>query len=419
MSATAGTRRESTLEYGVGDTELRADRLQKAIRHAPEFDLVVADASWTWTQRLFTPLAALGVRVLLLEICDWQNALIQRKRLPDWFSRRSLCGPNLWRQSIILPPGWMKSYPRIGMRPIAAAVRRWRAHVGPRPNLTLAISYPQYIELHRQLLPDQLIYYNMDDYGCYWPRHAQETARLERDAVSRANLTIACAIERAKALRRNVAGAADRVIHLPHGAPDQSIAVAPVHRAADAPADLSPWPKPYLGFVGSLEDRLDWRLLGDLARRFDTGTVVLIGRPPKLRSDQAWADECRQTLALPNVAALGWRSQDEIGRYVASFDVGLIPYLVEHPFNRVSSPTKLMDYMASTRPVVTTALPECALYDRWFDVAHSRAAFVDAVARIVAAGGDDGRATQRWHHARAGTWQNRAQTLWSEFFQRN
>ena len=31
---------------------------------------------------------------------------------------------------------------------------------------------------------------------------------------------------------------------------------------------------------------------------------------------------------------LGWKSQAEIGRYSAPFDVCLIPYRADHPFNR-------------------------------------------------------------------------------------
>jgi hypothetical protein len=73
----------------------------------------------------------------------------------------------------------------------------------------------------------------------------------------------------------------------------------------------------------------------------------------------------------------------------------LIPYLEDHPFNLVCCPTKIMDYMATGRPIVSTALPECQLYGNLFDVAETRGEFLAAVARIVAEGSDDGRSALR------------------------
>jgi hypothetical protein len=89
---------------------------------------------------------------------------------------------------------------------------------------------------------------------------------------------------------------------------------------------------------------------------------------------------------------------------MAAFDVCLIPYRVDHPFNRAACPTKIMDYMASTRPIVSTALPECRLYVDHFSVASNACGFVEAVGRIVAEGSYDGRARARWNLARESTW---------------
>jgi hypothetical protein len=62
-----------------------------------------------------------------------------------------------------------------------------------------------------------------------------------------------------------------------------------------------------------------------------------------------------------------------------------------------------MDYMATGRPVVTTALPECRLYAELFDVAETPGEFVDHVRRLVADGSDDGRSGLRHAWAEANT----------------
>lgn len=369
------------------------------------FDLVVADASWTWTERLFTPLADLGPRVLLIKACDWRNALQQQRPARDWLCPRRRLAPALWEQTIVLPPGWMKTYPRLGMRPVSWAIREWRRELGePRP-LVLAISYPHYLYLYDRVRPEALVYYNMDDYGLYWRSRQRDVQSLERRAVREADLSIFCAKIRAEALREAVPEAAERVIHLPHGAPASAIRSAPQHEPAVPPDDLARLPRPLLGFVGSLGDRLDWTLLEHVAQEFPHGSVVLIGQSPEPRPREAWYRDYERAVALPNVHRIGWRTQAEIGQYNAAFDVCLIPYRVDHPFNHVACPTKVMDYMATSRPVVTTAVPECSLYSHLFQVAETPAAFVGAIRDVVARGSNDGKAALRWEAARSATWE--------------
>jgi hypothetical protein len=70
-----------------------------------------------------------------------------------------------------------------------------------------------------------------------------------------------------------------------------------------------------------------------------------------------------------------------------------------------------MDYMATSRPVVTTPVPECRLYAHLFEVAETADAFVGAVRKVVDAGSDDGRAPMRWEAARSSTWERAAATM--------
>ncbi len=369
------------------------------------YDWVIADAGWTWTERLFAPLAGMGQGVLLLDVIDWGNAWRQRRPLADCIGRIVKRGPGLWRSGLALPPGWMKRAPRLGMRPISGLVRRWRRRESASRPLVMVAAYPHYEVLADLIKPDRLIYYNMDDYTLYWPHRAEQIARLEESIVARADLSIVCANLRAEELSRRVPSAADRIWHCPHGAPASAIPAAPQSRPAPAPSDMADCPRPFLGFVGSLEDRLDWGLLDRLAAEFATGTVVLIGRPPE--GEGPW----KALRERENVRFLGWRDQNEIGRYNACFDVCLIPYRVDHPFNRACCPTKIMDYMATTRPVVTTPLPECRLYGDLFHVAEGADAFVTAVRAIVESGSDDGWARARWEHTHAHTWERVAASV--------
>ncbi len=362
------------------------------------FSLAVADAGWFTTENLFLELDRPGVSLLLLKCLDYLNG--HRKGLYPWSSpcRLRRRGENVWERQLLLPSGWMKSYPRIGMRPIARAIRRWRGQLADPGRLALVMTYPHYLHLKEQLRPDVSIYYNVDDYTLYWPRQAARITALEHALVREADLTLCVSRLRASELRAAVPEAADRIHHEPHGAPTPFLAARPLGTPAAAPGDLASLPRPILGYIGSLEDRVDWELMDRLALRFPQASIVVLGRrtPP---GPESWRSACERFLARPNVHAIGWRGQDQLPAYSQAFDVALIPYLIDHPFNRACCPTKIMDAMAATRPIVSTAIPECLLHAERFDVAETHAQFLDAVASILARGSDDGRAEARYRHA--------------------
>ena len=154
-----------------------------------------------------------------------------------------------------------------------------------------------------------------------------------------------------------------------------------------------------IGYVGTLEDRVDWGLITRISETNPRASIVLVGRPGP-DGDSPWQSERAACLAHPNVHAIGWRSQSSIDAYNRSFDLGLIPYRVDHPFNLACCPTKIMDYMAAGRPVVATDLPECRLYSHLFDVVEP-GDFAEAVRVRLASGPDDGQAGLRLDHAQA------------------
>ncbi len=194
---------------------------------------------------------------------------------------------------------------------------------------------------------------------------------LERAAVLAADVTVCVSRSARDELIATIPEAAERIHHVPHGAPTPFLADAPLERPAQPPADLARLSRPYLGYVGSLEDRVDWELLGKLSRDFPEASIVVVGRVRDATSEPWW-EACSRFLARPNVHALGWRPQAEIARYYQAFDVCLIPYQIDHPFNRACNPTKIMDAMGSGRPIVATAIPECRLHAERFHVVDER-----------------------------------------------
>ena len=367
--------------------------------------LAVADINWFTTESLFQELDHPSVSILALRCMDYLNGL--RRGIYPW--SRS-CQPRAWpRNSVtrdmILPSGWMKRFPRLGMRPIARAVRTFWDKAGPGTRRGLVLTYPHYQYLRDQLDPDLTLYYNIDDYSLYWPRHVDEVRRLERQLVVRSDATVCVARYRADELRAAVPQAEGKIQHIPHGTPRAFLADQPNHRPAPAPEDVAHLPRALLGYVGSIGPRVDWHLMRRLADAFPRASVVVVGQEPAFGPNHGkpWFVPWMEFACRPNVHPVGWRTQADLPRYYQALDVILIPYAVDDPFNRASSPTKIADGLGSTRPIVATAIPECRLYEHLFDVAEDTDAFLSAVDSLIARGSDDGRAGLRHNHARANT----------------
>ena len=139
-----------------------------------------------------------------------------------------------------------------------------------------------------------------------------------------------------------------------------------------------------------------------LSRTFAEASFIVVGRV-KNHVDEPWWDACSRFLSRPNVHALGWRAQESLAGYYHAFDVTLIPYRLDHAFNRVCNPTKIMDAMGSGRPIVATAIPECRLHSERMDVPETGDEFVAVVAKILGQQSDDGRAGLRHAYALANT----------------
>jgi teichuronic acid biosynthesis glycosyltransferase TuaH len=364
--------------------------------------LAVSDVGWFNTENLFRELDRESVDVLLLKCFDYINGW--RRGLYPWSRacRLRRCGDSAWEQQLVLPSGWMKRFPGLGMRPIARSIRDWW-NLQPRTwRRGLVMSYPHYLHLHKLLRPDVSVYYNIDDYALYWPGAADQVRELERAMVRAVDVTICVSRVRAEELRAHAPEAADRIHHVPHGAPTPFLAQKPLVRPARPPADIAHLPRPYLGFIGSLEDRLDWELMDRISLRFPEASIIVVGRV-RDPVDEPWWNACSRFLSRPNVHALGWRAQQMLAGYYQAFDVTLIPYRMDHPFNRVCNPTKIMDAMGSGRPIVATAIPECRLHAERFHVPETADEFIEVVGTILGQQSDDGRAGLRHAYALANT----------------
>jgi glycosyltransferase involved in cell wall biosynthesis len=164
-------------------------------------------------------------------------------------------------------------------------------------------------------------------------------------------------------------------------------------------------PRPVLGFVGNfLASKVDFELLEQVARGLPESSLALVGPPGR---DTEGALE--RLAGLPNVRWLGPKPYQELPRYVAAFDVGLIPYL-SNAYTRSCFPLKLYEYLAAGKPVVATGLPELAGMEPDVVLVRDPSFFIDAVKEALSRDDEDSRA-RRKRLAGGNSWERKTDRL--------
>jgi glycosyltransferase involved in cell wall biosynthesis len=188
-----------------------------------------------------------------------------------------------------------------------------------------------------------VVYYCVDEFTAFSGIPAQ-LVELERTLIEKADLVVVSS----EKLRQTKSQHNPRTALVRHG-----VQYAHFKKALSAdtqiPADVANLPKPVIGYFGLMaEDWIDIPLMEHVAKRFSSGSMVLLGK--------VTTDISRLT-NLPNVHVLGRKPFEELPAYCKAFDVAINPF----PINEVtlsSNPLKVREYLAAGLPVVSTRIPE-------------------------------------------------------------
>lgn len=117
----------------------------------------------------------------------------------------------------------------------------------------------------------------------------------------------------------------------------------------DEPLDQAGIPHPRVGFFGVIDERMDTRLLDEVAAQRPELQFVMIGPIAKV--------ERSQLPDRPNIHYLGSKTYQELPAYLAGWDVAMIPF-ARNDATRFVSPTKTPEYLAAGKPVVSTSIAD-------------------------------------------------------------
>jgi glycosyltransferase involved in cell wall biosynthesis len=209
------------------------------------------------------------------------------------------------------------------------------------------------------------LYYCVDDFSA-WPGLDGPTLRdMEIDLLHGVDAVVAVS----QPLAQRAAAAGHEPVMITHGvdakfwqAPAvsaQAVPMAEAIGASDGPRAL---------FWGLVDERLDQPLIRALARR--VGSLWLVG------PHQGDIDRLRQ---MDRVHMPGPVDYQDLPHLAEAADLLIMPY-ADRPVTRAMQPLKLLEYLATDKPVICSDLPALRPWADACDVA-GRHAFVDRAMR--------------------------------------
>jgi UDP-galactopyranose mutase len=140
------------------------------------------------------------------------------------------------------------------------------------------------------------------------------------------------------------------------------------------PEDIRGLPRPILGYMGTLSDRIDDSIIRALAERFRDASLVLIGPVHQSLADPPQA---------PNIHYLGLKKHEDLPAYLRHFTIALLPFRLTEAALAVN-PVKTLEYLAAGCVVVSTTIPDVVrFYSDVVVVASSREDFIEKTALLL------------------------------------
>lgn len=249
-------------------------------------------------------------------------------------------------------------------------LKRLRKELAPLDSPVMAITtIPIVADLMEALPVDRWIYYCVDDFSV-WPGLEQETLRnMEQRVIARADRLIAVS----ETLREQLGRSREAIGLLTHG-----IDLEHWQREAsgDIPQAFAALPTPRVTFWGLIDQRMDPGWLRALSDRMTEGTIALVGPED---------DPAPELASIPRVVRPGKVAYDDLPAVAQSSEVLVMPY-ADLPVTRAMQPLKLLEYLATDRPVVARDLPANRPWTDCLDLAVSAEQFAELVCERLRTG---------------------------------
>jgi len=253
----------------------------------------------------------------------------------------------------------------------------------------------------------QVIYYNTADFSYLTPNSKQLQLR-EQELVQMSDLVFVTCSKLAARFSNDQGN-----VHI--FPPGVDMSAFPDESASGSLPDrlnLSSLPRPIIGYVGGLHRFIDYDLVANMARARPSWSWVFLG---------AHQVSLEKLQGLPNVHLLGQQPHEELAGHMRFFDVCIVPYLNSNETSTVV-PTKINEYLAAGKAIVTTSLPTVCEFNEQHHVLSTTGAtaqeFLQAIESELPMAHDPQLRKKRRKLAELADWQSRLEEM-SDFIEGN
>ena len=310
------------------------------------------DFVWQGHQEIMSTFAKNGNRILFIEntgarmpeIADASRII---KRIKNWFQgtrgiRKE--NDNLYIYSpLVLPFPYNRILTWINKRIILSVLEKWIKTMNFN-NIIFWVFLPTPLTLR---ILDNLnykvtIYYCIDNFRVS-SSAAKKITKSEKELLKKADIVFVTSQE----LFNYCSGYNDKINLFPFAVNFEEFEKVRLS-VNSIPAELKDIKKPIIGYIGGIHKWLDFNLIKEVTAKYSQYSFVFIG---PLQTDVSSLKD------LKNVYFIGKIDHKMVSSFINNFDACLIPYLVTDYTNNVY-PTKLNEYLAMGKAVISTALPE-------------------------------------------------------------
>ena len=277
--------------------------------------------------------------------------------------------------------------------------------ITPRKTI-LYLFNPEFNDYVDNISHKTLVYHAYDDYS-KWDNYDTIIAQKEKSILLRADLifTSSAAV---KQRLEEISGRND-ITFLPNGV-DYLHFSNPNHQE---PKDLATIPHPRVGYVGSINKKIDLALLKKLALKFNKYSFVMVG--PINRLDKDDIKELEELHKLGNVYFLGNKNAHDLPSYMHNFSINIMLYKTTgNTWASSCYPLKLHEYLAVGKPVISPNIEAVKEFSNVVSIPNCLNDWFDSISQNIDLQNTANMTTKRQNTAAKNTWENRIKLILSE-----
>lgn len=310
------------------------------------------DFIWQGHQEIMSAFAKNGNKVLFIENTGARMPGIRdtarvKNRLKNWF--KGIKGIRKERENlyifspIALPFPYSRFALLLNHRLVYSILDRWIKIMNfSDPIVIVFLPTPLSLDIINSMAKKAVIYYCIDNFSVS-SAFAKKIKKSEIKLLKKVDLVFVTS----KALHDYCSKYNASVYRFPFGVNFEQFQKARMETGSVS-KELVNIKKPIIGYVGGVHKWIDQGLIKDLAGKNPDYSFVFVG---PLQVDVSCLT------CLNNVYFLGNKKHNELPVFIKYFDVCIIPYVITE-YTKNVYPTKLNEYFAMGKPVVSTALPE-------------------------------------------------------------